>query len=454
MPDLLKMLYEERAKLDADSKKILDTGEKEERALTEDDRSAWDKMDARIAEIGEDIDRREAQATRTAKLSESRGRKTTPDGPSHPDDAGSRAPGGERSPADADPGKPSNVYAYTLPDRGYDMPSGGRREIPLKPGRATAEYRDAVLAYIRGGEAGLSPEYLAAMQVDSDTGGGYIAAYDTLMAKIIQAMDWKLAIRPLATVLSGAYGETLGCPTLDTDITAFEFGAGELTAAAEDTGIEYGRRELKAHPIKRKVVKVSKRLLESPRINVEAHVVERTAVALAKCLESAYMTGTGAEEPLGLFTPSSDGIPLADNFTCANATTITGDDLINVQGRLVEGYVGTWLFHRDTITHLRKKKTADAQYLWQPGLQSGQPNTILGRPYVTGYYVPSTLTTGLYCGMYADFSYYWILDVISMQIQRLLEKYALTGQIGLLFDALAADAMPILSEAFVRMILA
>lgn len=443
MPDLLKTLYEERAKLDADSKGILDTAEKEERSLTDDDKSAWDKMDVRINEITDEIARREAQTARSAELAKSLGRKTTPDGPAHPDDAKDRAKDAVGGKPSANPTQPPKTYNYTLQN-------GVKREIPLNPARATPEYEQAVMAFIRRGADGLSPQHLAAMQVDSDIGGGYIAAYDTLMAKIIQAMDVKLAIRPLATVLSGAYGETLGCPTLDTDITMFEFGAGELTDAAEDTGLEYGKRELKAHPIKRKVIKISKRLLESPRINVEAHVVERTAVALAKCLENAYMTGTGAEEPLGLFTPSSDGIPASDDFACASATTIVGDDLIDVQGTLTEGYVGQWLFHRDTITHLRKKKTGDGQYLWQPGLQSGQPNMILGEPYVTGYYVPSTMTTGLYIGMYADFSYYWILDVISMQIQRLIEKYATTGQVGLLFDALAADAMPILSEAFVR----
>jgi len=120
---------------------------------------------------------------------------------------------------------------------------------------------------------------------------------------------------------------------------------------------------------------------------------------------------------------------------------------------LDEAYQGParWLIHRNGWTLIRKIKTAEGQYIWQPGLQAGAPDVILGKPYHLGGYVPSTYTAGEYVAMYADFSYYWIADAVSMTIQRLVEKYALTGQIGLLFDKLAVDAQPVLEEAFVRM---
>jgi len=40
--------------------------------------------------------------------------------------------------------------------------------------------------------------------------------------------------------------------------------------------------------------------------------------------------------------------------------------------------------------------------------------------------------------------------VDSLSLQRLIELYALTGQIGYLFGGVAADGMPVLAEAFVR----
>ncbi|GAF79640.1 unnamed protein product, partial [marine sediment metagenome] len=74
----LKALYEERIKLHEDSKALLDAAEKEERGLTTEEATTWDKMNARIEEIGGDVDRREKQAKREDWLNESRGRVTEP----------------------------------------------------------------------------------------------------------------------------------------------------------------------------------------------------------------------------------------------------------------------------------------------------------------------------------------------------------------------------------------
>jgi HK97 family phage major capsid protein len=52
--------------------------------------------------------------------------------------------------------------------------------------------------------------------------------------------------------------------------------------------------------------------------------------------------------------------------------------------------------------------------------------------------------------MYADFSYYWIVDALDMEVQRLVELYAETNQVGFI-GRLETDAMPVLEEAFVRL---
>ena len=82
-------------------------------------------------------------------------------------------------------------------------------------------------------------------------------------------------------------------------------------------------------------------------------------------------------------------------------------------------------------------------------MQVGEPDRLLGLPYFESEFVPNTFTTGLYVGILGDFSYYWIADDIQMQVQRLVELYAETNQVGLILRA-ATDAMPVLEEAFVR----
>ncbi len=82
---------------------------------------------------------------------------------------------------------------------------------------------------------------------------------------------------------------------------------------------------------------------------------------------------------------------------------------------------------------------------------AGQADTIANRPYVQSEYVPSTFTTGLYVGMFADFGTgYWIVDSMGFEVQRLGELLALRNQVGFL-GSKETDGMPVLAEAFSRM---
>jgi HK97 family phage major capsid protein len=179
--------------------------------------------------------------------------------------------------------------------------------------------------------------------------------------------------------------------------------------------------------------------------------------------EQAYMTGDGAGKPLGLFTAHADGIPTSRDVSTGNTSTaITYDGLINALYSLKGQYQASkslrWLFHRDALKQIRKLRddaggAGTGQYLWQPSMQLGQPDTLLGIPVISSEYVPSTFTTGLYVGMIADFSHYWIADALSMTIQRLDELYAEANQVGFI-GRLETDAMPVLAEAFARVKLA
>ena len=86
-------------------------------------------------------------------------------------------------------------------------------------------------------------------------------------------------------------------------------------------------------------------------------------------------------------------------------------------------------------------------------VQMGQPDMLLGRPFYANEYVPNTFTTGLYVGIFGDFSYYWIADALSLEVQRLEELYAEANQVGLI-GRLETDGQPVLPEAFARVKLA
>lgn len=97
-----------------------------------------------------------------------------------------------------------------------------------------------------------------------------------------------------------------------------------------------------------------------------------------------------------------------------------------------------------TVSMLRKLKDTNGAYLWQPSLQAGQPDRLLGYPLYTSPYVPTVKAAAMPIA-FGDFSNYWIADRMGRSIQRLNELYAGNGQVGFIATE-RVDAKVILSE--------
>jgi HK97 family phage major capsid protein len=293
------------------------------------------------------------------------------------------------------------------------------------------------------------------LRAEDDVSGGYLRAPMQMATALIQALDSAVAIRQLATKFSIPNAESLGVPSLDADPADAQWTS-ELATGNEDSFMAFGKRELHPRPLAKRLKVNNKLLRQVP--SAEAVVRERLAYKFAVTEERAFMTGDGAGEPLGLFTASTLGIPTTRDVSTDNtATTITADGLINAKYSLKAQYQQSpnlrWLFHRDAVKMIRKLKDGNSQYIWQPGLASDRPDTILETPVIMSEFAPNTFTAGLYVGMIGDFSHYWIADAMSLSIQRLVELYAETNQVGFI-GRLECDGMPVLAEAFARVTLA
>lgn len=435
MSTRLKELRETRGKLDADSRKILDLAESEKREPTTEELAEWDRMDGEINSVSEEIDRRERQDKRSSFLAESRGRITDPVAPS---------PSGLVDP---------EPVAKTMT---IDMGNGNK--AVFKPGtsdfaRCQEAYADAFENYCAHQGA---PTVQAGLQTSPDIKGGYLAPMN-FMAELIQALDDAVVMRQLARVLPPiSTGVSLGAPSLDADPADADWTA-EVPASdiSEDDTMRFGARELTPHLLT-KLIKVSEKLLRASALSVEAIVRERMAYKFAITEEKAFLTGDGAQQPLGVFVASDSGIASGRDTTADAVDSFTADNLMDTLYSLKPQYQnrGTWLFHRQTLKRIRQLKDGEGQYLWQPGIAGGEPSTILARPYVQSENAPSTYTTGLYVAIIGDFKTgYWIVDALSMTIQRINELFTLKNQIGFK-GAKETDGMPVLSEAFARLVLA
>jgi HK97 family phage major capsid protein len=330
-----------------------------------------------------------------------------------------------------------------------DPAEGGDPPETRNNPRATKEYRAAFQRFLRSGNAALSAEEHRSLQADSDEPGGYTVAPVQFVTDLLKAVDDQVFIRQLATKNPVANAASLGIVSLDADPADADWTT-ELGTGEEDTAMDFGKRELHPHPLAKRI-KVSNKLLRVSSQNIEQLVRDRLAYKFGITQEKAFQTGSGANQPLGVFTASAQGISTGRDVVCGSTTAITADGLLDMKYALKGAYHvrARWLFHRDGVKGVAKLKTTDNQYIWQPGLQAGQPDRLLNLPLMMSEYTPNTFTTGLYVSMLGDFAFYNIADALDMQVQRLVELYAEANQVGFI-GRLETDGMPVLEEAFVR----
>lgn len=319
--------------------------------------------------------------------------------------------------------------------------------------RASEEYRTAFTDYLKTGVMNHA-EARAVLQADSDTGGGYFLP-EQMTSNIIQALDNQLFFRGLSTVIQVNGSNSVGAVALDADPSDAEW-TGEISSTSLDTTMAFGKRELNPRLIAKRI-KISQKLLRNLP-SIESFVQSRLAYKLAVPQENAFFNGTGANQPLGVFTASANGIPSGATYdisTDNTTTAITADGLKNIKYALPAQYRrnASWIFHRDAIKLISKLTDGLGGYLWQSGIASGDPDRLLGLPVYESEYVPNTFTTGQYVGILGDFKQYYIAESLGMSVQRLTELYAETSQVGYIIRA-EVDGMPALPAAFRRVTLA
>jgi HK97 family phage major capsid protein len=414
-------LLQKRAKLIADARAILDTASKEKRALTQEEQNNYDAAFTAANDLGETIQRAEQQTAI------------------------------ERSLADSyQPGDTGNTERAAYEFRSRSMAGLESRNLGNLTRLAAPEYGAAFNAWTRYNE---TPAERRALQADLDTAGGNLYAPLQFVDRLIQAVDDAVYLRQWATVLSVTDGESLGVPSLDADPADADWTT-ELATGSEDSTMAFGKRELNPHPLAKRI-KVSRKLLrKAPR--ADELVMSRLAYKFGITFEKALLTGNGAQQPLGVFTASAQGISTGRDVSTGNTTTaMTMDGLYEAKYALKQNYWprARWLMHRTGVKAIAKLKDGEGRYLWQESTRVGEPDRLLGIPLFMSEYAPSTFTSQLYVGILGDFSNYWIADSLLMEMIRLNELYAETNQVGMI-GRMESDGLPVLEEAFVRVKLA
>jgi HK97 family phage major capsid protein len=420
-------LRAQRAGLISQARALVEAAEQGNRDLTAEEQTQYAALMAEAANLKARIERAETLGDQERELGQ-------PAGESHRQEPGAR---------DALPGG-YEFRAHSL--RGLNGTVGQAPEWAGLVGLSGEPRQRAFAEFLRGARVTAESRALA---VDPDSAGGYLVAPMQFVDGLIQAVDNAVFMRQWATVIPVPNADSLGAPSLETDI-ADPTWTSEVLIGSEDSSMVLGQRELHPHPLG-KYIKVSRTLVRKAP-SVEALVQQRLGYKFSTVLENAYLNGTGTGAPLGVFTASAQGITTARDYSTGNtATAITFDGLIGAKYTLKAQYraKARWMFHRDGVSQIAKLKDGNGQYIWSPSVVAGQPDRILNMPVFESEYAPNTFTAALYVGILGDFSFYWIADALNLEIQRLVELYAATNQIGFI-GRFESDGMPVLAEAFVR----
>ena len=389
----IRELMEKRATLVAEARKLLDLAEAEKRELSAEERAQYDKTFDEARALGDKIQREQELREEERRLAE----------------AGRLEP-------------------------------EGKKENPEE--RKLQAFRNFLVN-------GNAAEYRA-LANDSDASGGFLHAAEQFVARLIKGLDNRVFVRQYATVLPVTGSDTLGVPTLTAD-PADPTWTTEIAAPSEDSTMAFGRRSLQPEQLS-KLIKISMKLLRTSALPIENLVADRLAYKFAVAQENAFLNGDGDGEPLGIFTADANGINTDRDVSTGNSdTAVTADGLTEAKYALKAQYRGSarWIFHRDGVKKISKLKDGEGQYLWRPGITAGEPDILMGLPVDESEYVPTTWTTGLYVGALCNWSNYWIAELQGVELQRLVELYAGTSQIGFI-GRMYADGAPVLAESFVR----
>jgi HK97 family phage major capsid protein len=388
-------LREKRAKTWDATKAFLDTKRGTDGLISAEDEATYNKMEADVIALGKEIDRLEKQAILDAELNAPTANPLT--------------------------GKPANS------------------KLEGKTGRASDEYRKAFWNAMRtrAGE-GLDPTVKNALQVGTDSEGGYLVP-DEFERTLVEALKEENIFRQLANVITTASGDRK-IPVVASKGTASWIDEEGAILESDDS---FGQVSIGAYKLGT-MIKVSEELLNDSVFRLEPYISTEFARRIGNKEEEAFFIGDGSGKPTGILA-ATGGAQLG--VTSAGATAITIDEVLDLFYSLKAPYRNraAFVMNDATVKAIRKLKDGQGQYLWQPSLQAGTPDTILNRPLYTSAYVPAIAASAKTVA-FGDFGYYWVADRQGRVFKRLNELYAATGQVGFVATQ-RVDGKLILPEA-------
>jgi HK97 family phage major capsid protein len=255
--------------------------------------------------------------------------------------------------------------------------------------------------YIRRGiESGLE---MKALGSSTDAIGGYSVPreIDEAIDKTLVAISPIRAIANVVKVGSANYRKLVTTGGTPSGWVGFEAARPE-TGTPTFTEIVPASGDLYANPA------ASQQMLDDAMFDVEKWLANEIATEFARAEGMAFVKGTGASQPLGFLSSpnaiTADGVramgtlqTIGTGVSAAFPASNPQDKLLDLVQSLRQPYRqgAVFVMNSTTATTIRKFKTTDGAYIWQPGMLSGSPSTLLGYPVIEAEDMPDVAANSL-----------------------------------------------------------
>lgn len=359
------------------AKAFVETKRDKDGLLSDEDAATYAQMEKKVQDYGAEIERMEAMAAMEAQLS-----------------------------------KPTSAPIT-------EKPLNGKSAEDKKPKsfRATDAYRSGMLNALRTNFRQISN----VLQEGIDANGGYLVP-DEYDSRLIQVLNEENVMRSLGTAITTSGEHKINIAATKPAAAWIEEG-GALTFG----DATFDQIILDAHKL-HVAVKVTEELLYDNVFNLENYILEQFGKALANAEEDAFINGNGTGQPLGILAETGGA---QVGVTTKSSGKVTADEIIDLVYSLKRPYRknAVFLANDACVAELCKLKDSTGQYLWQPSLQAGEPDRVLGYKIYTSAYFPLP-APGKAAVAFGDFSYYNIGDRGSRSIAELKELFAGNGMVG------------------------
>lgn len=243
----------------------------------------------------------------------------------------------------------------------------------------------------------------------ANASGGYLVPRDFITSVYTSLVQFS-AIKQLGVqVIQTPHGQTIDYPKAASFGTAAIVGEGSALAENDPTfttlslgAWKYGR-----------LLQISNEMLTDENVNLQDFVAQETAIAMNNAVSAHWMTGTGTNQPTGIFSGAY--------ATVTGQTGATGvpsySNLIDVEYAVARPYRDNgaqWLFKDSSVASIRKILDTTGRPIWQPSVVAGEPDQLNGHPVVTDTSV-SAMGTGIISGAFGDWSRAFVMREAPMK---------------------------------------